>query len=71
MGLLQRVAGRFAESGRADDNPESFKVRLQAYFDQTAPLVEYYKGQGKLSSIDGMADIETVATSIATAIDAH
>lgn len=69
--LIDRVAKRFAEQGRADDNPESFKVRLQAYFDQTAPLVEYYKGQGKLVGIDGMADIETVATSIATAIDTH
>jgi adenylate kinase len=69
-GLIDRVAKRFAEQGRADDNPESFKVRLQAYFDQTAPLVEYYKEQGKMVSVDGMADIETVARSIAAAIDA-
>ena len=45
--LLDRVAKRFAEEGRADDNPESFKVRLDAYLAQTAPLVPYYETQGK------------------------
>jgi adenylate kinase len=68
--LISRVSKRFEEQGRADDNPESFKVRLKAYFDQTAPLVEYYKGQDKMVSVDGMADIETVARGIAAAIDA-
>jgi adenylate kinase len=68
--LMDRVAKRFAEEGRADDNPESFKVRLKAYLDQTAPLVPYYERQQKLTGVDGMADVETVAQSIATAIDA-
>src|SRR5690606_14231923 len=35
--LMDRVAKRFAEEGRQDDNPESFKVRLDAYLAQTAP----------------------------------
>ena len=39
--LMTRIAGRFAESGRPDDNPDSFKVRLAAYNDQTAPLLPY------------------------------
>jgi len=69
--LIDRVAKRFAEEGRADDNPESFKVRLNAYLDQTAPLVPYYEKQGKLAGVDGMADIETVAASISRAIDAR
>ncbi|MDE2487906.1 MAG: adenylate kinase, partial [Alphaproteobacteria bacterium] len=49
--LMQRIAGRFAESGRPDDNPESFKVRLGAYNDQTAPLLPYYENQGKLTEV--------------------
>jgi adenylate kinase len=69
--LMERVAKRFAEEGRADDNPESFKVRLQAYLDQTAPLVDHYREQGKLVGVDGMADIESVANSIAGALDAR
>lgn len=68
--LIDRVAKRFAEQGRADDNPDAFKVRLQAYLDQTAPLIEYYREQGKLTGVDGMADIEAVAASIARTLDA-
>lgn len=67
--LMDRVAKRFAAEGRADDNPESFKVRLDAYLAQTAPLVPYYEQQGKLAGVDGMADIERVGKSIAEAID--
>jgi len=67
--LIDRVAKRFAEEGRKDDNPESFKIRLQAYTDQTAPLIPYYEKQGKLVGVDGMADVDAVAKSIATALD--
>lgn len=66
--LLDRVAKRFADEGRADDNPESFKVRLNAYLAQTAPLVPYYEKQGKVRGVDGMADIEAVASGIAKAL---
>ena len=62
--LLERIAGRFAAEGRADDNPESFKVRLNAYNTQTAPLLGYYEDQGKLTVLDGMASIDQVAVSI-------
>jgi adenylate kinase len=62
--LTERVAGRFAESGRPDDNPESFKVRLGAYNAQTAPLIPYYADAGKLVEVDGMGSIETVAAAI-------
>jgi len=67
--LLKRVAGRFAESGRPDDNPESFKVRLVAYNDQTAPLLPYYQLHNKLVEVDGMGSIEQVAEAIDAAID--
>ena len=67
--LLQRIAGRFAETGRPDDNPESFKVRLGAYNEQTAPLLPYYQGQGKLVEVDGMGTIDQVAAAIDGALD--
>ncbi|MGZ8363355.1 MAG: adenylate kinase [Caulobacteraceae bacterium] len=66
--LLARVAGRYAAEGRADDNPEAFKVRLAAYNAQTAPLLPYYRGQSKLTEVDGMASIEDVADAIARAL---
>lgn len=67
--LMQRVAGRFAESGRPDDNPDSFKVRLAAYNDQTAPLLPYYENQKKLLEVDGMGSIDEVAAAIDEAFD--
>lgn len=68
--LMKRIAGRYAESGRPDDNPESFKVRLAAYNAQTAPLLPYYEGQRKLVEADGMGSVETVAAAIDEALDA-
>jgi adenylate kinase len=68
--LKQRIAGRFAESGRPDDNPESFAVRLDAYNRQTAPLLPYYQGQGKLVEVDGMGAIDQVAAGIDAALGA-
>ena len=43
---------------RADDNEKTVRDRLTVYNKQTAPLVNYYAGQGNLHSVDGMADIE-------------
>jgi len=68
--LMQRVAGRYAESGRPDDNPESFKVRLDAYNTQTAPLLPYYQTHKKLVQVDGMGSIGQVAAAIDEALDA-
>ncbi|MDP1988350.1 adenylate kinase [Phenylobacterium sp.] len=62
--LMDRIAGRYAETARPDDNPESFKVRLGAYNEQTAPLLPYYKDQNKLVEVDGMGSIESVAQAI-------
>jgi len=66
--LTERIAKRFAEQGRPDDNPASFKVRLDAYNRQTAPLLPYYEAQGKLTEVDGMGAIETVASAIDAAL---
>ena len=43
---------------RADDNEKTVRERLTVYNKQTAPLVNYYAGQGNLHRVDGMADIE-------------
>jgi adenylate kinase len=68
-GLLDRVSQRFAEEGRPDDNPDAFKVRLEAYNAQTAPLLPFYAGQGKLVEVDGMASMDEVAKAIAAALE--
>ncbi|MBB5746190.1 adenylate kinase [Brevundimonas variabilis] len=68
--LLERVAGRFADQGRPDDNPESFKIRLDAYNRNTAPLLPYYADRGLLTEVDGMGSIATVAAAIDGALKA-
>lgn len=55
---------------RADDNEESLKTRLMAYYKQTSPLIGYYYAKDMLSDVDGLADIEVVQGSIATVLDA-
>jgi adenylate kinase len=67
--LLERVARRYADQGRSDDNPESFKVRLEAYNRNTAPLLPYYADKGLLTEIDGMGSIEAVSAAIDQALE--
>ena len=66
--LTARIAKRFAEQGRPDDNPDTFKDRLAVYNRQTAPLLPYYEGQGKLTEIDGMGSIEQVTAGLDAAL---
>jgi adenylate kinase len=72
--LHQRIASRIGEASargealRADDDPEVLKRRLEAYREQTAPLVDYYRWQGSLQSIDGMAPIGKVSQAIDNAL---
>lgn len=66
--LLERVSKRFADQGRPDDNPDSFKVRLEAYNRNTAPLLPYYRDKGLLTEVDGMGSIEAVAAGISQAL---
>ena len=44
-------------------------MRVQNFFDQTMPLVDYYKAQGKLVQVDGMQTIEQVFASLCAEID--
>ena len=49
---------------REDDKPETVQKRLTVYHDQTQPLIDYYKNQGILKSVDGTQPMETVFTAI-------
>ena len=61
---LERL--RFGAGGvlRSDDTPETLAHRLQVYYKNTAPLIGYYREQGKLKTVDGMASIPEVASAI-------
>jgi len=68
--LLDRIQSRADETlkaggtVRADDNPDAFKTRLEAYKAQTAPVSNYYAEQGALKTVDGMAPIDEVSRAI-------
>lgn len=49
---------------RPDDNAETLRARLQAYYKETSPLIGFYYAKGMLSSVDGMAGIDDVTSEI-------
>ncbi len=53
---------------RADDNAESVRTRLMAYYKETSPLIGYYHAKGLLKSVDGMGDISDVQAEITSAL---
>ena len=54
---------------RDDDTPDAVNNRLDLYESQTAPLIEYYGGHGRLEVIDGVAHPDEVFRRLTTAID--
>ncbi|MGV8944456.1 adenylate kinase [Thermomonas sp.] len=66
--LVERIAGRAADQGRADDTPESVRTRLQIYNDQTAPVIGYYRQHGQLTLVAGVGSLDEVFTRILEAI---
>jgi adenylate kinase len=54
---------------RADDNEESLRTRLMAYYKQTSPLIGYYYAKGLLKGVNGLAEIDEVATQISGVLD--
>jgi len=56
---------------REDDKPEVAKNRLKVYFEQTAPLIEYYKRRGLLVEVDGEQPIEKVQEDLEAIIKSH
>ena len=72
--LLKRIEGRAADTikaggtVRADDNPDAFKIRLDQYRAQTAPVSAYYQGVGALKEVDGMMAIDDVTAALMKAL---
>src|SRR5262245_57874348 len=56
---------------RDDDTPDAVNRRLDLYESQTAPLIEFYGGQGRLEVIDGVAHPDEVFRRLTSAIDAR
>ncbi len=54
---------------RADDNEDSLRTRLMAYYKQTSPLIGYYYHAGVHSRVDGLGEIDEIQTAIAGKLD--
>lgn len=65
----EQVVARLVKRGREDDTPESIRVRLELYYKQTKPLLDYYSKLGILREIDGEGDIDKVYSRIRAALE--
>jgi adenylate kinase len=66
--ILARIRQRALESGRADDDEKVAAHRLSVYFQQTAPVVEYYRMKNQLKTVDGVGEVAEVSSRIKTVI---
>lgn len=55
---------------RDDDKPETVRKRLQVYWDQTSPLIDYYRRQGVLVEVNGDQSIDAVAADLRAVVGA-
>lgn len=68
--LVQRMIARGKESGRADDNLDTIKNRLEVYHSQTLPLRDYYNKEGKYIGVNGSGIVDDIFSVISTKLDA-
>ncbi|MDT0635271.1 adenylate kinase [Spectribacter hydrogenoxidans] len=64
----EEIVQRLLERGRADDNEDTIRNRLDVFDNQTQPLIEYYRNQGKLEAVDGMGDMDAIQARIRAAL---
>ena len=68
--LVQRLLERGKTSGRPDDqDEEKIRNRYDEYNEKTAPLMDYYKEQGKFFAVDGIGSIADITERLSTVID--
>ena len=68
--LEKRLLERGKTSGRADDQDiKKIKNRLQVYKDETMPVAEYYKKQGKYEAVHGVGEIDEIFSNLCSSIE--
>lgn len=65
-GRCDRCGGELYQ--RDDDQPEAVRRRLEVYWRQTAPLIDYYRRQGKLAEVDGHRSVDEVSDELQAAL---
>ncbi len=68
--LVQRLLERGKTSGRTDDqDEEKIRNRYQEYNEKTAPLMQYYREQGRFYAVDGIGDIQAITDRLSAVLD--
>ena len=67
--LIDRMIKRGQQTGRADDNPETIKNRLEVYHSTTSPLRDFYIKDGKYTSIHGLGSVDDIFSRISQHVD--
>jgi adenylate kinase len=68
--LIRRVQERQRTSGRADDDLETFRHRLEVYDRDTQPLIAFYRDRGILLEVDGTGTVDDIAARILDVLSA-
>ncbi|MEP4535330.1 MAG: adenylate kinase [Cyclobacteriaceae bacterium] len=66
-----RIAKRKELEGRADDADDKLERRIQEYFSKTVHVLPFYKAQDRLSTVNGIGEIDTIFSSISEVLDQH
>ena len=67
--LVERMIKRGQQTGRDDDTPETIKNRLKVYHDQTQPVQEFYRNQGKYIPVNGTGVVDEIFADIMKGIE--
>ncbi len=67
--LVDRLLKRAELEGRADDNADTIRKRMEVYNDATDPLLAIYRERGLLVEVDGIGSIDEVGERITAALD--
>lgn len=67
--IVERLVQRAIAEKRADDTPEVVRNRLKVYDEVTAPVIDFYRNQGRLAHLDGAGTLDEVFNRILGAID--
>ncbi len=67
--VVERLLQRAETDGRADDTAEVIRRRQEIYAEETAPLIEVYRGRGLIIEVDGLGAVEDVTKRVFDALD--
>lgn len=69
--VRKRISKRKALENRADDADDKLERRIQEYFNKTVHVLPFYQKQGRLSTVNGIGEIDDIFQSITEVLDRH